>query len=238
MKQDIYDKNYIIKVKNLKKVYKVGDEDLIVLENLNLNVKKGDIVAIVGRSGSGKSTLLNILSGLDFPTMGTVEISSVKINDLNEHELSKFRNKHVGFIFQFHHLLMEFTTLENVIIPGLILGEKNERELEKKALELLDKLDLIFKKNSKPSKLSGGERQRVAIARALINNPDIILADEPTGNLDIQTAEKTKNLLFDIVKMYKRSMVIVTHNRSIIHGTNVKYRLESGSLNPLLDGAI
>lgn len=229
------DNSFVIKIRDLKKVYKVGDNKLVVLENINLNVRRGDIVAIVGRSGSGKSTLLNIVGGLDSPTAGSVEINSIKINSLNEYELSKFRNKHIGFVFQFHHLLMEFTALENIMIPGLILGIYPESTIERIALELLEKLDLISKKDIKPSKLSGGERQRVAIARALINNPDIVLADEPTGNLDNQTAENTKDLLFEIIKMYRRTMIIVTHNMSIISDTNVKYSLKFGFLNPLLD---
>jgi len=228
------DNSFVIKIRDLKKVYKVGDNKLVVLENINLNVRKGDIVAIVGRSGSGKSTLLNIVGGLDSPTAGSVEINSIKINSLNEYELSKFRNKHIGFVFQFHHLLMEFTALENIMIPGLILGIYPESTIERIALELLEKLGLTSKKDIKPSKLSGGERQRVAIARALINNPDIVLADEPTGNLDNQTAENTKDLLFEIIKMYRRTMIIVTHNMSIISDTNVKYSLKFGFLNPLL----
>ncbi len=224
----------VVKVENLKKIFQTGDTQFTVLKSLNLSVKKGEIVTIVGRSGSGKSTLLNLIGGLDKPTEGSIIIKGTEIEKSDETALSEFRNKYVGFIFQFHHLLPEFTVLENVMMPYLI-GRSTRDCVHDKSLELLRLMRIFEKKDLKPNKLSGGESQRVAIARALINDPEIILADEPTGNLDLETAEIIKGLLFDIVKKFGHTMIIVTHNDTIVRDADSVYQLKYGALNNLID---
>ncbi len=224
----------VVKVENVKKIFQTGDTNLTVLKSLNLCIKKGEIVTIVGRSGSGKSTLLNLIGGLDKPTEGSIIIKGTEIENSDETALSEFRNKHVGFIFQFHYLLPEFTVLENVMMPYLI-GRSIRSSVHDKSLELLRLMRIFEKKDLKPNKLSGGESQRVAIARALINNPEIILADEPTGNLDLETAEIIKELLFDIVKKFGHTKIIVTHNDTIVKDADSVYQLKHGALNNLID---
>ena len=220
---------YAVQVSNLKKVYKTGDTFLTVLNNLDLRVQKGRIIAIVGRSGSGKSTLLHLIGGIDAPTNGNITVKKQRIETATEEELSEFRNRNIGFIFQFHNLLMEFSVIENVMIPFLIQDYRTDRAY-KKAMEILTKLEIEDKKDIKPNRLSGGESQRVAIARALINDPEIVLADEPTGNLDLSTAEKIKALLFGIVKRYGHTLLIVTHNPSVVEKADQTYKLEMGKL--------
>jgi lipoprotein-releasing system ATP-binding protein len=224
----------IVEVEGLRKIFKTGDVYLTVLDGLNLKVNRGDTVAIIGRSGSGKSTLLNLIGGLDKPTQGRVVIRGTHIEHSSEKELSEFRNRHIGFIFQFHHLLSEFTVIENVMMPYLIERFDIEKAYPK-SLELLKILEIADKRDSKPNKLSGGESQRVAIARALMNAPEIILADEPTGNLDLKTGDIIKELLFGIVKKLGHTLIIVTHNRSIVEEADVTFQLEYGKLNNLLD---
>jgi lipoprotein-releasing system ATP-binding protein len=228
------EKEVILEVRNLKKVFKTGETFLTVLNDLNLRVYRGDTAAIVGRSGSGKSTLLNIIGGLDSPTLGSVVLKNTRIDDTEEAELSRFRNRYIGFIFQFHHLLSEFSVAENIMIPFLL----NEYDLDKaysRSVDLMKILGIYSKREAKPNKLSGGESQRVAIARALINKPEIILADEPTGNLDIHSAEKIKGLLFDTVRSFGHTLLIVTHNSKIVKDIDVVYELKYGRLNNLLD---
>ena len=188
--------------------------DLKVLNNLSIEIKKNEIAAIVGKSGSGKSTLLHILGTLDNPDSGTIKISDTEITSLNERELARFRNRKIGFIFQFHHLLGEFTALENVCLPAFILGA-DENETMAKATELLSYLGLKDRLDHKPNELSGGEQQRVAIARSLINNPDIVFADEPTGNLDDHTSEDLFQLLLKLRNDYNQTFVLVTHSKDI-----------------------
>lgn len=224
---------YTVLVKNLKKVYRTGDTDLTVLNGLNLTVKRGTIAAIVGRSGSGKSTLLHLIGGLDLPTEGTIIVRDTQIETATEEELSDFRNRHVGFIFQFHNLLSEFTVVENVMMPYL-LHSFRVHDAYRRALNILRILEIEEKKDVKPNTLSGGESQRVAIARALINEPEVILADEPTGNLDLRTGERIKKVLFEVVRKYRHTMIVVTHNQSVVDEADVTYRLEYGALNPLL----
>ena len=185
-----------------------------VLRGVDVEINKGEIVAIVGPSGSGKSTLLHILGTLDNADMGTVNMNDTAINLLNGKKLAAFRNKHIGFVFQFHHLLPEFTAWENVCIPGWLAGRK-KTAVKEKAKELLKMLGLSHRMDNKPNEMSGGEQQRVAVARALINNPDIVFADEPTGNLDSANARELHQLFFDLRKKFNQTFLIVTHNEEL-----------------------
>ncbi|HTH29748.1 MAG TPA: ABC transporter ATP-binding protein, partial [Lacibacter sp.] len=187
---------------------------LEVLKGVDLQISKGEIVSLVGSSGAGKSTLLHILGTLDEADGGQVWLNNVEVGQLKGDGLAAFRNKHIGFVFQFHHLLPEFTALENVCIPGW-LGAKKKKEVEARAIELLKMLGLSDRMHNKPSELSGGEQQRVAVARALINNPDIIMADEPTGNLDSTHARELHQLFFDLRKQFNQTFLIVTHNEEL-----------------------
>jgi lipoprotein-releasing system ATP-binding protein len=187
---------------------------LWVLKGVDLTVNQGEIVSIVGPSGSGKSTLLHILGTLDHPSQGEVSINNERINFLNHTQVALFRNRHIGFVFQFHHLLPEFTALENVCIPGWMAGRR-KKEVMDKAVALLQTLGLGHRIDNKPNALSGGEQQRVAVARALINKPDIILADEPTGNLDSANARELHRLFFDLRKEFNQTFLIVTHNEEL-----------------------
>jgi lipoprotein-releasing system ATP-binding protein len=200
----------MLKATNITRTY----NDLQVLKGVDIFVNKGEIVSIVGSSGAGKSTLLHILGSLDKANTGEIWINNQRIDTLKEKELAKFRNKHIGFVFQFHHLLPEFTALENVCIPGWIAGTP-KNELEARALELLKILGLQDRASHKPSELSGGEQQRVAVARALINNPDIVFADEPTGNLDSKHAQELHELFLHLQKTMGQTFLIVTHNEAL-----------------------
>ena len=203
----------MIEAKDIHKSY----GDLEVLKGVSLTIKKGEIVAVVGPSGAGKTTLLQILGTLDKPTKyknTSLLINNESLLKLKDKSLSKFRNNHIGFIFQFHQLLPEFTALENVCIPAFI-GNKSKKEAEKKAIELLTFLGLKDRMEHKPNELSGGEQQRVAVARALINDPKIVLADEPSGNLDSESAEQLHQLFFKLRETYGQTFVIVTHNRDL-----------------------
>lgn len=188
--------------------------DLEVLKGVDLNINKGEIVSIVGPSGAGKTTLLQILGTLDKPNGGDVLVDSVDFSKLGERELAAFRNKHIGFIFQFHQLLPEFTALENVMIPALIAKKDNKKTMQR-AKELLGYLQLSDRMEHKPSELSGGEKQRVAVARALINDPALILADEPSGSLDSKNKEELHKLLFDLRDKFGLTIVIVTHDKEL-----------------------
>jgi lipoprotein-releasing system ATP-binding protein len=199
--------------KNIHKKY--GDVE--VLKGVDVHIKKGEIVAIVGPSGAGKTTLLQILGTLDKPLITEnfeLSLNAISLNALTDKELSSFRNKHIGFIFQFHQLLPEFTALENVCIPAFI-GKKSKKETEKKAKEILEFLGLSHRMNHKPNELSGGEQQRVAVARALINNPSVILADEPSGNLDSESAKNLHELFFKLRDKFGQTFVLVTHNEEL-----------------------
>jgi lipoprotein-releasing system ATP-binding protein len=199
--------------KNIHKYY--GDVE--VLKGVNLHIKKGEIVAIVGPSGAGKTTLLQILGTLDKPLKKEnfeLKLNNISVKELEDKQLSSFRNKQIGFIFQFHQLLPEFTAIENVYIPALI-GEKPKQEAQKKAKEILTFLGLSHRINHKPNELSGGEQQRVAVARALINNPSVILADEPSGNLDSESARNLHELFFKLRDEFGQTFVIITHNKEL-----------------------
>ena len=196
--------------KNIYKRY----GSLEVLRGVNLEISKGEVVAIVGPSGCGKSTLLHILGSLDKADMGEIVINNTGLNLLSGNKLAAFRNKHIGFVFQFHHLLPEFSALENICIPGWLAG-RNKNEVREKAEGLLKILGLVNRNENKPNQLSGGEQQRVAVARALINNPDIVFADEPTGNLDSANAQELHGLFFDLRKQFNQTFLIVTHNEEL-----------------------
>lgn len=202
---------------------------LEVLKGIDLKINKGEIVAIVGASGAGKTTLLQIIGTLDKPTSGQVLLNGVNAHQLSERKLSAFRNKHIGFVFQFHHLLPEFTALENLCIPAFIAGI-NRKKAENRANELLDFLHLTDRSTHKPSELSGGEQQRVAVARALMNNPGIILADEPSGNLDSVNARELHKLFFDLRKEFNQTFVIVTHNKEFADMSDRKLVIADGKL--------
>ncbi len=213
----------MLKALNIVKNY----SELQILKNVSLEVKKGEIVSIVGASGAGKSTLLHIIGTLDKPDNGQVFINDTDITKLNAKALSAFRNKHIGFIFQFHHLLPEFTALENVCIPAFI-AKKSKAEAEEKAMELLTLLGLKDRAHHKPAAMSGGEQQRVAVARALINQPDLILADEPSGNLDSHHAKELHQLFFDLRDRFNHTFIIVTHNEDLADMADRKIVMKDG----------
>lgn len=200
---------------------------LQVLKNIDLHVDKGEVVAVVGASGAGKSTLLHILGTLDVPDAGKVYIYDKDVFSQSSRSLAAFRNKSIGFVFQFHNLLPEFTALENVFIPGLI-GGKDSGEVRKRAESLLDMLGISHRKDHKPSELSGGEQQRTAVARALINSPDLILADEPSGNLDSKNALELHNLFFQLRKDLNQTFIIVTHNSELSIMADRRVELRDG----------
>jgi lipoprotein-releasing system ATP-binding protein len=202
---------------------------LLVLKGVDLTIRQGEIVSIVGPSGSGKSTLLHILGTLDHPNKGTVTINDQKVNFLNDKQVAAFRNRHIGFVFQFHHLLPEFTAVENVCIPGWMAGKK-KKDVEERAVHLLETLGLGSRVENKPSALSGGEQQRVAVARALINNPDIIFADEPTGNLDSANARELHQLFFDLRKQFNQTFLIVTHNEELAQMSDRILHMKDGKI--------
>ncbi len=215
----------IIEVKNIQK--KFGD--LQVLKGVDFEINRGEIVAIVGASGAGKTTLLQLLGTLDKPDSGEIIVDSFALSQLKRNELATFRNKNIGFIFQFHNLLPEFTTLENVCLPGLI-GGRSKTEVEKKAIQLLTQLGLSDRLNHKPSQLSGGEQQRASVARALINDPKVILADEPSGNLDSQNASELHQLFFDLRNATQQTFVIVTHNENLAAMADRKITMKDGKV--------
>ena len=218
----------MIQAKNIHKYY----DDFHVLKGVNLHIKKGEIVSIVGASGAGKTTLLQILGTLDSPSKKDpceLVINGVNIQKLKEKGLAKFRNEHIGFIFQFHQLLPEFSALENVCIPAYIKGI-NPNEAEPRAKELLDFLGLSHRYDHKPNELSGGEQQRVAVARALINNPSLIFADEPSGNLDSESAEQLHSLFFKLREQFGQTFVIVTHNEELANLADRKLVMVDGNI--------
>lgn len=196
--------------KNIYKRYGIIE----VLKGVNIDIQKGEVVAIAGPSGSGKSTLLHILGTLDKADMGEISMNGITLNILQGKKLATFRNRHIGFVFQFHHLLPEFSAMENVCIPGWLAGRK-KKEVEEQAKNLINLLGLSQRIENKPNQLSGGEQQRVAVARALINKPDIVFADEPTGNLDSANAKELHQLFFDLRKQFNQTFLIVTHNEEL-----------------------
>lgn len=218
--------NLILKAENLHKSF----GNLKVLKGVNLEVTKGEILSIIGKSGSGKSTLLHICGTLDSPDSGSLTIDNNDIFKTSPSKISEFRNKNIGFVFQFHHLLNEFTALENILIPTMI-AKKNYKSSKDQALELMKILQIEDRKDHKPNQLSGGEQQRVAIARALINRPNLILADEPTGNLDSQTSAELHNLIFELRDQFNLSFIIVTHNNELAQMSDRSLTMKDGVLN-------
>ena len=226
--------NKVIELKNVNKIYKTKAEEIHILKNVNLSFSKGNFVSIQGKSGSGKTTLLNILGLLDVPTNGDMLIDDKLINYNDEKIKNKIRNEKMGFVFQFHYLLNEFTALENVMMPALINKKFNKKEVREKAMELLELVGLSERVKHKPLELSGGEKQRVAIARSMINDPEIILADEPTGNLDTETSLVINNLFKKINEEKKQSIIIVTHSLELANLAEYKYKIEKGEFNKVL----
>ncbi len=202
---------------------------LKVLKGISLEIKKGEVVSVVGASGAGKTTLLHIIGTLDRYDRGRVVINDRDVSGLNDRQLSAFRNRHIGFVFQFHHLLPEFTALENVCIPAFISGA-GRSDAEKRALMLLETLGLAERAGHKPSELSGGEQQRVAVARALINDPAVVLADEPSGNLDSKASEELHRLFFELRDRLQQTFVIVTHNQSLAGLADRKLTIHDGRI--------
>ncbi|MCF0206445.1 MAG: ABC transporter ATP-binding protein [Bacteroidales bacterium] len=216
----------MILVQNINKSY----GSLKVLKDINFHVQKSEIVSILGASGAGKTTLLQIVGTLLKPDSGKVFVDGVDTFALSERKLAEFRNKHIGFVFQFHQLLPEFTALENVCIPAYI-GGKGKKETQKRAMELLEVLNVSERSGHKPSELSGGEKQRVAIARALINNPSVVLADEPSGNLDSQNARDLYKIIFDLRENFKQTFAIVTHNEEHARMTDRMFTISDGEIH-------
>lgn len=221
--------NYVLECQGLSKSYLDAAAKIQVLENINLQVQPAELIAIVGNSGSGKSTLLHLLGGLDKPTAGKVILGGKNLSELHENEKCHLRNETLGFVYQFHHLLPEFTTLENVCIP-LLIKKIAPTIAEEKAKHLLELVGLSARLHHKIGELSGGERQRVAIARALVADPLCVLADEPTGNLDPRNAEKVLELFIDLQKLRQTSVIMVTHDYTIASKAQRVYTLESGQL--------
>ena len=224
--------NKILTVKNLEKTYKTDIETLTVLKNLNFEALEGSKTAIVGESGSGKSTLLNIIGSIDTATGGTVQAGEWNLTSLSEREKSEYRSSFLGLVFQFHDLLKDFTALENVFMPAFMAGVPR-KAAEEKARALLEDVGLSKRISHLPSELSGGERQRVAVARALINDPPLILADEPTGNLDPANAVLISELLFSMADKYKKTLILVTHDLKIAEKCADRYTIADGRLEKL-----
>jgi lipoprotein-releasing system ATP-binding protein len=218
----------ILEAKNIFKSYRNGEKTLPVLVDLSINIKKKETITIMGPSGSGKSTLLHILGTLDKPDSGEIIIGQTSIKSLKDDDLARLRSREIGFIFQFHHLLPEFTAYENVLIPTQIEGNIKEKQM--RAKELFDYIGLTDRMEHFPSQLSGGERLRVAVMRALINNPAIVFADEPTGNLDAENADKLLKLFNRISDDFNQSLIITTHNRQVAELGNRQFVLQNGAL--------
>jgi len=222
--------NVIFNCLNISKTYTDGNSAVEVLKGINFTINRGDLIAIVGPSGSGKSTLLHLLGGLDKPTEGQISIQGVDWQTLNEKKRCKLRNQNLGFIYQFHHLLPEFSAMENVAMP-LLLRQTSTASAENLSMSILEKVGLSNRATHKPSQLSGGERQRVAIARALVHQPLCVLADEPTGNLDNATAAKVFELMLDLNKQFNTALIIVTHDQQLAARMDRTFTIQDGVLS-------
>jgi len=222
----------LIQLRDIRKAYPSGNGELEVLRDISLSVNEGELVAITGESGCGKSTLLNLIGGLDRPSEGEVLSCGFPVSRLSEKALTDYRNKSLGFVFQFHFLLKDFNALENVVMPALIGGEKKSRALDRGA-ELLDRVGLGERKDHFPSQLSGGERQRVALARALINDPRLIMADEPTGNLDEKNSRLVEEILFELTREFNKTLLLVTHDPVLAGKGSRRLHLTQGGVQEL-----
>lgn len=230
MNSKVDGKKKILRLEQLNKHYSDKKKDLHIIRDLDLNVEEGELVSILGKSGSGKSTLLNLMGLLDKPDTGRIYFDDVEVDNLTGSNIDLIRNEMLGFVFQFHYLLPEFTALENIMMPALVKDFSKKSEIEKRAMDLLRDVELEERAGHKPSELSGGEKQRVAIARALINSPKILLADEPTGNLDEETSEKIHELFHKINKERNQSIVVVTHSRELAKICHRRLFLKKGQL--------
>ncbi|MCX7543786.1 lipoprotein-releasing ABC transporter ATP-binding protein LolD [Marinicella gelatinilytica] len=225
-------KDSVIECRNLSKHFMDANRKISVFENLNLSIQSGETIAIMGASGSGKSTLLHLLGGLDTPTSGQVSVCGHDMAKLTQKKRGIVRNEHLGFVYQFHHLLPEFSALENVMMP-LLIGREHKTAARNKATDILEQVGLGERLTHRPGQLSGGERQRAAIARALVTNPDCILADEPTGNLDEDTAIAVMNLFIALNQQQQTALIVVTHDRQVANMMQSTYHLKHGELQPL-----
>lgn len=219
----------ILEIRDLKKVYSSGGEELLILDSINLLVEEGSSTVITGESGSGKSTLLNLIGGLDHISGGEIISCGLPIHNMGEKQLTEYRRKSIGLVFQSHYLLKDFTALENVAIPARIAG-MDKKQAEEKAEELIEKVGLADRREHYPSRMSGGERQRIALARSLVNDPRLILADEPTGNLDERNSRVVEDILFSLVEEYGKSLLLVTHNLLLAERVDHSYHLSCGIL--------
>lgn len=229
---DLNGDEVVLKCRGIKRYYQQGPQELRVLDGIDFNVNRGERVAIIGSSGSGKTTFLNMLGGLDSPSAGTVEINGTDIHNLNDKQKARFRNQAIGFVYQFHHLLPEFSALENIAMPMLIAGFKPQ-EAENRANQLLAQVGLLERAVHRPSELSGGERQRVAIARALVMSPELVLMDEPTGNLDSKTAKEIADLMVELNQSTGCCFIVITHDISFAETMDRRFKLDEGKLNPV-----
>ncbi|HPZ10273.1 MAG TPA: ABC transporter ATP-binding protein [Candidatus Eremiobacteraeota bacterium] len=218
------EKNSFIKLQNLTKIYPEGDKERVVLKDISIGINQGEIIVLLGRSGSGKSTLLNLLCGIDIPTSGSVFINDIEITNLSEHKRTLFRRKNIGFIFQFFNLIPTLTVEENLLLPLELNGLINQKKI-KEVLAILEQLGLSDRKKSYPDQLSGGEQQRIAIARALSHDPILILADEPTGNLDIETGEQILNILDNLTRKSGKTIIMATHSKEMVCSSRLKDRI-------------
>ena len=225
----IYQSDNVLLLDSISRTYNQGNNEIKVLDNVNLSVKKGEIVSLIGNSGSGKSSLLHIAGLLELPNSGEIIINDIKFSAMSEQERTISRRNSIGFIYQFHHLLSDFTAIDNIMIPMLIAGHQKSYA-KNKAEKLLSKLELFDRKDHLPSQMSGGEQQRVSIARSLANNPDILLADEPTGNLDSKTADIVFNQFLDLAKDENMSVLLATHNIKLSDKSDRVISLQNGSL--------
>ncbi len=221
--------NSIISVSNLNKSFTSANEKIVILDDLDFSIEETKKISIVGESGSGKSTFLNVIGGLESFDSGEIFAGEFALHELDEKALTDYRSLFLGLVFQFHYLLKDFTALENVMLPGLIAG-KSKKEMKEKALGLLEEVKLADRFSHFPNQLSGGERQRVAVARSLINEPTLLLADEPTGNLDPENARIVQDLLFSVADKHKKTLLIVTHDLNIASMTDESYKLINGKL--------
>lgn len=226
-------KKIVLKLENINKIYEGNIEDIHIIRDLNVEINEGDFISIMGKSGSGKSTLLNLIGLLDKPNSGKLFIDGIDTTQASDLEKNMIKNEKLGFVFQFHYLLKEFTALENVMLPGLLKDYSKKNEIKERALKLLKDVGLEDRALHRPTELSGGEKQRVAIARAMINSPKIILADEPTGNLDEETSEKIHEIFKKINKEFNQTIIVVTHSKELASITDKSLILKKGKIETL-----